>query len=373
MYLFIFLLLFILCYRFRFSGPEHFQEDHFSKYYELPIRGFFTIVIVFHHLSQYLLHPGPFVLFREVGILCVAVFFFYSGYGLMKNVMTNPDYFKYFFLRRYTKIFVPFFLCNIIYLTAYTILGKRYGLKLSLEYLLGLRLINSQAWYIIVIALFYLIFFIAFRVVKIRWLGLLIMTAFQIIFPTYCMMKGPGIYWFQGEWWFSSSSLFLIGLLMARFEKQIMCITRKWYYLLLPVSAIGFLYFFPESVQVLDQIEPLLLNEHIFVKEMIGNWICFLWQTMAVISFNITLFLLTLKLRFSNRILEFLGVRSFELYLIHGLFLEILRGDLIYIKSDFVYVLVSVTLSIAASAILYFPFKYISGKFQKRAFTLFYK
>lgn len=97
MYLYILLLLFLLLFQASSSGPENFQEEHFTKNFELPLRGFFTLVIVFHHLSQYLDNPGPFRVFQEVGILCVAAFFFYSGYGLRKSVLTNHGYFHHFF------------------------------------------------------------------------------------------------------------------------------------------------------------------------------------------------------------------------------------------------------------------------------------
>lgn len=40
MYFFILILLFILLFQVSSSGPEHFQEEHFTKNFELPLRGF---------------------------------------------------------------------------------------------------------------------------------------------------------------------------------------------------------------------------------------------------------------------------------------------------------------------------------------------
>ncbi len=361
MLLFIFILFFLLLFRVSASEPGLFQEDHFTKEYELPLRGFFTLVIVYHHLSQYLTSPGPFLPFQEAGLLCVAVFFFYSGYGVMKNTLAGKSYFRHYFLRRYSKIFVPFYLCNIIYLAVYFFTGERFGLKDSFEYLLGVRLINPQSWYIIVIALFYLVFFLCFHLIRKPSVSLAGLLIFQLAFPTYCMVRGPGIELFQGDWWFNSSSLFLVGVILARYEERIMAISRKSYLSLLTLSTLLFFFLFPASIEVKDQIEALLLNEHIFVKEMISNWICFIWQTLAVISFTAFVFLLTLKVRFSNCFLIFLGNHSFELYLIHGLFLEILRGETIYVANDFLYTLLVLSCSLAACWALHTPFRFLTG------------
>ena len=212
-------------------------------------------------------------------------------------------------------------------------------------------------------------FFLTFRYIRKTAVSFLLLGIFQIAFPTYCMVKGPGVYWFQGEWWFNSSSLFFIGVLMAQFEKQILPRPQ----MVLSPAAGGGPYLpllFPQVRPVLDKIEPLLLNEHIFVKEMLESWICFIWQTLAVISFVAFVFLLTLKIRFNNVFLRFLGTHSFELYLIHGLFLEIFRSDRFYIKSDFIYTAVRVDLSLGLTALMYYPFKIISRKLQEYSLQL---
>ena len=147
--------------------------------------------------------------------------------------------------------------------------------------------------------------------------------------------------------------------------------TRKWYYWLLLLSPVALLCFFPKPDQVLVQSEPLLTNEHVFVKEMICNWIYFIWQTIAVINFMIFVFLLTLKIRFSNKFLSFLGTRSFEIYLIHGLFLEVFRSDRFYIQSDFLYTTAVLVLSLGCASLMYYPFKMISRKLEEYSLQLY--
>ena len=110
MYFYILILLFILLFQVSSSGPNISRRNILQRTLNCRSADFFTLVIVYHHLSQYLDNPGPFRVFLEVGILCVAAFFFYSGYGLMKSVLTNKNYFHHFFLRRYIKILFPFYL-----------------------------------------------------------------------------------------------------------------------------------------------------------------------------------------------------------------------------------------------------------------------
>lgn len=65
---------------------------------------FFAVTVVFHHLSQIFKTGIIFPLFRNFGTISVAVFFFFSGYGLMKKYITDENYKKGFLLRRLTVI-----------------------------------------------------------------------------------------------------------------------------------------------------------------------------------------------------------------------------------------------------------------------------
>ena len=357
---YILLLFFLLLFGATFCEPGEFQEAHFTKSYELPLRGFLTLVIVYHHLSQYLGIVSAFPIFWEIGTLYVSVFFFYSGYGLMKSAAENPAYFTHFFRRRYLHIFLPFFLCNLLYLAVYYAAGDRFSPSLFLQYLLGIRLINPQSWYILVIALFYLVFYLCFHLVHNRIGSLFLLLLFQLFYPSFCIIIGKQSNWLQGEWWFNTTFLFLIGVLTSQFEPIIMHAAKKYYTPLLVLATLSFFCVYPASVRICSQKEALLPFSTLSIKALSEPLLCFMWRTLAAFSFNFFLFLFTFKIRFSNPFLIFLGQHSLELYLSHGLFLELFRRQELYPGNDFLYTLFVLLFSLLSAWLLHQPFRLFS-------------
>ena len=147
------------------------------------LRGFLTLVIVYHHLSQYLgIVERISHLLGNRNALCFCILFLFRIW-LMKSAAENPAYFTHFFRRRYLHIFLPFFLCNLLYLAVYYAAGDRFSPSLFLQYLLGIRLINPQSWYILVIALFYLVFYLCFHLVHNRIGSLFLFIAVSAFLP----------------------------------------------------------------------------------------------------------------------------------------------------------------------------------------------
>ena len=73
-----------------------------------------------------------------------------------------------------------------------------------------------------------------------------------------------------------------------------------------------------------------------------------------VIVFLFLVLLLMLKVRFSNKVLQFLGEISLELYLIHNLFLMGLRNpEMINIRGTFSYVIAVLVCSLVLAFLLH--------------------
>lgn len=353
--LFIVILLSILCYNSVVVGRKRWQANVLSKNYEIPMRGFLTILIVVHHIVQQMNNPGILSIFNEVGLLCVACFFFFSGYGLMYNTIHHEDYLSAKYFYKFISIMLPFFLTNMCYLIYQFAVGQHYSFKYSLGYILGFQLINTHAWYIITISIFYILFYVIFKYVKNFAAAYSILFLTVILYILLCLSRGSGFGWFQGEWWFNSCILFCIGVLFSRFEQTIIMICKKIYVILLPLSLTIFIWFWTKSIYVLDKISYLSADSSIFSSELKESYICLFWQMSAVVSFVLFVFLLTFKFHADNKILRFISRISLELYLIHGLFIQLFHSKQIMIENDMLYSLCVMGCSLVAAWLINIP------------------
>lgn len=78
------------------------------------LKGFFIVTVVLHHLSQRIVDPGVFVLYRQLGYVSVGMFFFLSGYGLAKSSQKNQTI-NSFLTKRITRVYLPLVIANIIF------------------------------------------------------------------------------------------------------------------------------------------------------------------------------------------------------------------------------------------------------------------
>ena len=352
--LFIVILISIAGYNGVLAGSHKWQTRVLSKNSEIPTRGFLTLLIVVHHVVQQMGESGILSIFNEVGLLCVACFFFFSGYGLMYNTENKEDYLSASYFNKYISLLIPFFLTNICFLLYQIATGQQYSFKYCIAYIFGFLLINTHAWYIITIAVFYLAFFFIFRFIKNRHLAVCTMFAFLICYILLCLSRGSGFGWFQGEWWFNSCILFGIGIVFSRYEQKIVFICKKLYLILFPLSITIFVWFWQKSIAVLDKISYLSADSTIFSPALKESYICLFWQMSAVVSFVIFVFLVTLKFRADNKLLRFISKISLELYLIHGLFIQLFHSDFITIKNNMLYLVCVILCSVLAAWLLNF-------------------
>ena len=88
----IFLVL-IMLYKIKFIKPFSIvNENYLSISTCRAYKGIFAIVIIFHHLAQKTENGLLFQLFSGIGYLGVSVFFFFSGYGLLRSYINSHHF-----------------------------------------------------------------------------------------------------------------------------------------------------------------------------------------------------------------------------------------------------------------------------------------
>ena len=311
------------------------HDDFFAQ--SKMIKAAACLFIILHHLTQKTtiygnIDKGPIGIFNDMGYMLTAVFFFFSGYGLITSLFSKRDYLDSFLIKRLPSVLLPFWLVNIIYMLINRfVFGQREGIIEILKDFFGLQLVNGNGWFIIEITVIYLMFFVIFRLVKNRNAALAILCMAVLVIIPYVLTRGHKAdgakeAWFQGEWWGNSTVTFILGMLYARFKDAWDAFFKKHYYPKLVITAV---------LAVLMHIVAVIVNWSMgyyhgkmpsAVRDAVVTIIV---QNIDTCVFVTLILLLSMKISLGNRFIRFISGSSLELYLIHGAVLE-----LVFFKVD---------------------------------------
>lgn len=355
----IFIALFVWGGSFAGFRSTQFHEHPASLDVTKSIRGIAAAGVILHHISQesaFQQAGGPegggiIQAFCNVGFLFVAVFFFWSGFGLIKSLDSKPNYLNGFIKKRVLKVLViPFYVNVILYAPLPLLSGEKMPASQWACNFLGVTMMNEYAWYPIVAAILYTAFYFIFRKVKSRRLGFVLIAfvilALGLVFCVnghfawwageknwwltrlgwekskwWMFMK---IFWFSGEWWVNSCPAFLAGMLFAQHEDRITAWFKKNYwikfFILLLLTAV---------LSLLSAFGQLKFG---YWTEFSGNgpgilnkFITYMLQVPQSIIVVILMFTIMLKYHTSNPLTRFMGNLSLETYMMNLMALSIFR------------------------------------------------
>jgi len=316
---------------------ERFFDAPFEMTTATAIKGFAAIGIILHHLTQKIteygsIYKGPVTIFNWMGILFTAIFFFLSGYGLIVSKESKNGYIDSFIEKRLPSVVIPFYVSNIIYFIVIGIYFEKIDNALDAWLsLLGIRLINTNTWFIVEIIILYLVFYYACKkfsdtdkVTRVVLIASLIMIIGSLLLG-HDYHDGRARNPFQGEWWYNTTILFYIGMKYAQHEKKIVEYAKSKFKLLMPLSVVLFAAFYSLSIFVTENIG--------YYQEYEGHagnaekMITLLAQVVACVIFVAMIGLIGMKFHFGNKIISFIGKISLELYIIHDMIKETIMED----------------------------------------------
>lgn len=303
------------------------QEEFLSLNSSKALLGLFAVLIIIHHMVQAIgfANAGSIAVLENMGVCFVGAFFFFSGYGLYDSFRRKPDYLKGFFKKRLPSILVPFYVCIIIFIVVAIAGGTKFTTPDFIGNLTGFYLINSQMWYVVEIALFYILFYVIFRFIKNEAAAIAVMGVATVLVIVISFMRGHGGLWFQGEWWYNSTLMIFIGILVARYKNAIVSFAKKVYWIMLP-ACMGLTVLF-------YMLTSYMLRTYSYWSETETNpgymdkFRCLSCQIPMIIFFVFSVLLLTMKAQIKNPVLDFLGKISLELYLIHNIYILSFRAN----------------------------------------------
>ncbi len=260
-------------------------------------RGILAVLIVFHHLAYhgFILAGAPWFIikiFINLGVAVVAVFFFFSGYGLMVSA-SRPDYFDGFLPRRIGS-YLPLQIFLILMTMAFImLLGDGGIIGRILAFLKNGYTIVPNTWFLYPLTAFYILFFLCRRLISRPQLF-----AAMILAGTMAMYV---LFRFVLEYsWFTSLIGFPMGIYCGLYHRQIQNFLKRRCTLLVisfaimaAVLAVG--------MEYSDKV--LTLGHNVLI-------------VFSVVAFVALMSLVDLS---RSRLWTFLGKISLEIYLLHGL------------------------------------------------------
>ena len=348
-----YLILFIWGGTNKFGKKLEFNDDFTSLDTMKSLRGFAAIGVILHHISQEDIFQQKGVLspFVNAGAYFVAIFFFCSGYGLIKSLDSKKDYLKGFIRNRIVKaIVLPFYVNALIYGLLLFIIGYKLPTERWIFNFLGLTMMNEYAWFPIVLAILYLVFYLCFRFIKNRPVCLGIILAFIIGLGILFCYNGhfawwhgsdnwwlnPALskkalwwqaekaLWFSGEWWVNSAPAFFTGLVFASCEKQLTAFFKKAYALKFHVLLIITMVFYKLSDygQAKFGYWTEYMGKGPGIEEKIKTYFC---QVPLFLVLGLTIIIFLMKYHVSNPVTRFFGKYSLHTYLMNLAALTALR------------------------------------------------
>lgn len=262
-------------------------------------RGFFAVLVILHHMSQRVTEGGLLRIYLDIGYLAVAMFFFYSGYGLMKKGIGQK---KGYFKRRLPGVIIPYILTMGIYWILYAVNGdvKSIG-GLMLEHLHNTSGI-SFLWYVFVYVFWIVFLGIALQGMKRDIQILYAAIVFSIGFIVLFLAVYPAAFWI-----YDSILLIPCGCAWAYYEKSVLRQIREHWGTVFVVSLVLF---------GVTLVRP-------------GNSVLRIASYMiSAVVFMILLNTILMKYKPKGNVLSFLGSISYEIYILHGIPVTFLRDVL---------------------------------------------
>lgn len=279
-------------------NKEEFVDDYLSMDTTNMTKGIFIILVFIKHATPYVISAGwtPHGIFGEifyfinsnVGQWIVAMFLFYSGYGIMESIKRKGrDYVHQIPRKRFLRVLVNFDIAVIAFILVGLLMRTPLTVKQCLLSFIGWESVGNSNWYIFVILVMYLATYVSFYKgeagnYKASLWVMLIQTLVICVILSY----------FKTEYWYNTMFCYNAGLFFSAYKGKAEGFVRSYYWIILIVSVLTLL--------VIDRIPYS-------VKGLVYNGFALVFCAVVVLS--------TMKFKIDSQVLLWCGKNLFPLYI----------------------------------------------------------
>ena len=344
------------------------KENYLSVKQSTALKGLFAIGVLVCHVvpasglvANNILSP----LLGSLGYLCVAAFFFMSGYGIAAQYYAKGEqYLKGFLKNRVLSIYLLTLFLIVVYAIFRILVGVQIPMfDLLQSFLIG-NTIVSNGWYLQVVVIFYLFWYLTVRFIKKEKTQFIALLALVL---TYMLIGRL----FLSNFWYQSSLGFLLGVYWQKNKQKI----DNWLFLkgkrplMLILSFLGFFITYALSnssfIKLIDTFCEKILStpKNIFTNIIFCRDVRIVMACLSAVLFVI--FILALNTIFSQLIncglLKFLGKYSLEIYVLQGIPLHIFKVGILKIENGYLYIVCVILSTIILAVVMHPLIKFITN------------
>lgn len=327
------------------ASAGEFMTDYMSIEKTNAIKGIFTILIIFRHYSQYATFDGVWdgpwaALDSHLNQMVVAMFLFYSGFGIMESIKKKGfQYMRTFPVKRFLPVLVNFDIAVCLFFVVDLFIHNVPDVKTFLWSLIGWKGIGNSNWYMFVVFAIYVFICFSFLFIKRKnnWKTQVICTSILTVLTLglvlFLIRSG------QPSWYYNTAILFPLGCWYSILKDKIEAIVQR-------------------NDGIYAGICALIVG--IYVVSFNNRWEHGIeGYTIWGVAFVLVVLLFTMKVSINNPILIWLGKHVFSVYILQRIPMMIFNyiGWLDQYKYAVLVVTILVTIFMAI------VFDYLTGKF----------
>lgn len=344
MIFFVIVLLLVIFSAAKAEGVNKFNGEYITRDATNNIKGIFVILILFSHAKSYLelggIYDKPYLeLQGHLNQMVVAMFLFYSGYGIMEQIKKREfSYIMSIPKKRFPNLLINFDISILLFALMWLCLGKPVTVKQLLIALVAWEGIGNSSWYIFVTFMLYIITFISFFFIKWfkkRWqqfIYLVVLTGLSVGLVLGLKYTHP-----KDPYWYNTAILYALGFWYSFFKDEIEKVIMKN----------DIIYFIAGAG---------LTGAYLF--SYIHRWDSFYMFTIWGVLFTLGITLITMKVKIESNLLKWFGEHIFSIYILQRIPMIILKEYGVAGRHKYVFVILSIAVTCAMAVV----FDYLTGK-----------
>lgn len=287
------------------------NQNFISKNVSYQLKALAIIFVMLDHLNlrKFLYIP----ILSNWGTFSVSLFLILSAYGLAISYKNDPKLSNYIY-KRFNKVMLPYILVTVLWILVNIMLFKKsYSLSTEILSIAGMdfyRTIDPTMWFITFILLWYIVFYIVFKLPIRNCLKLLLIFLIGLAFKLQNLNCGaPGMFW----QWRANAFSFPLGILLGLYSQNIIKILSN-----INEKNKKFIFAFFAILFSLIFLKFYTLFTNGFTDDN------YFFMCIPFSATVISLFILLEKLNIKLPFLTYIGNYSYEIYLFEGAFLDII-------------------------------------------------